>query len=79
MNFNIETAVLLRSLDEGESMNEVAHQFNINKSTVCFRLDWDIVNQITWKERQEVVDHQHHQMVKIVKVDTWKTAVDVTN
>ena len=60
-------------------MNEVAHQFNVNKSTVSFRFDCDIAKQITWKENQEVVDHQHFQLVKIVKVDNWKKVVDVTN
>ena len=76
--------VILRALEEGKSMNEFAHQFNINKSTVCrISLRYRQTNYVERKpasgQPRKFIARQDCQMVKIGKVNPRKTLVDVTN
>ena len=59
-------------------MNEVAHQYNINKSTVC-RISGNVEIKPGNDRPSKSTVRQGRQMLKIGKVDSRKTVVDVTN
>ena len=65
-------------------MNEVAYQFNIKKSTVCrISSRYCQTNNVEIKlgigRPSKSTARQDRRMIKMVIVDPWKTAVDVTN
>lgn len=65
-------------------MNEVAHQFDINKSTVCriasrYRQRNNVERKSGSGRPRKSTARQDRQMTKIVKIDPRKTAVDVTS
>ena len=71
-------------MEEGKSMNEVALQFNNNKSTACrISSRYRQTNNVERKPRsgrhRKSIARQDRQMIKIVKIYSRKTAVDVTN
>ena len=76
------TLPVLRALEEGKLMKEVARQFGVSKSIISrinsrYRLRNNVERLSGTGRRRKTTVRQDRQILKIVKLDPRKTAVDV--